>query len=309
MNQDFSPLVSVGFPTYNKPAGLASTLKLLTRQTYRNLEIIVSDNCSPTPEVGEIIAEFQRRDSRIRSFRQETNIGVGENHKFVVRKATGELFLWLHDEDEIPLDYIERLVARFAGSPQMQLVGPAGQRLLDGDLHYWCENVSNVGLSTFARLKGLIPRAYNKPHLVEQYWYGLYRRRSLVESLWKTRGLPRDTEFCLVFQLSEKGFVDCATEVLYKKATTKRDLQRYRCLEDIHRTWLQKRLGGEVERGLAVTLSMLSVIVRSRRLTAQEKCILTMACLSRFGAVAVKDTRRRLALRSRLKELLRRVSG
>ena len=40
------PLVSVGIPTYNRPKGLKRLLKQIQNQTYKNIEIIVSDNCS-----------------------------------------------------------------------------------------------------------------------------------------------------------------------------------------------------------------------------------------------------------------------
>ena len=45
------PLVSVGIPTYNRPEGLRRTLECITKQTYKNLEIIVSNNCSSGPEI------------------------------------------------------------------------------------------------------------------------------------------------------------------------------------------------------------------------------------------------------------------
>ena len=40
------PLVTVGIPTYNRPKGLERTLQCILNQTYANLEIIISDNCS-----------------------------------------------------------------------------------------------------------------------------------------------------------------------------------------------------------------------------------------------------------------------
>ena len=55
MMQESTPLVTVGIPTYNRPEGLERTLACITQQTYPNLEIIISDNCSPGPEVGEVI--------------------------------------------------------------------------------------------------------------------------------------------------------------------------------------------------------------------------------------------------------------
>jgi glycosyltransferase involved in cell wall biosynthesis len=94
-----NPLVSVGIPTYNRSEGLRRTLECITGQTYQNLEIIVSDNCSPGPDTEKIIREFMARDPRIHFFRQEENKGMNFNFKFVLEKASGEYFMWVADDD------------------------------------------------------------------------------------------------------------------------------------------------------------------------------------------------------------------
>lgn len=98
--EDNKPLVSVGIPTYNRPEGLRRTLACITGQTYRNLEIIVSDNCSPDSETEMVVREFMSKDSRIQYFCQVENKGAAFNFKFVLEKATGEYFMWAADDDE-----------------------------------------------------------------------------------------------------------------------------------------------------------------------------------------------------------------
>ena len=92
--------MSVGIPTYNRPEGLRRTLQCITGQTYKNLEIIVSDNCSPGLETEDVVREFVLKDSRIKYFRQAENQGPTFNLKFVLEKATGEYFMWAADDDE-----------------------------------------------------------------------------------------------------------------------------------------------------------------------------------------------------------------
>ena len=94
-----SPLCSIGVPTYNRPALLREALACLTAQTYENLEIIVSDNASPDPEVADVINDFSGRDPRIRSVRQPTNIGAVGNFQFVLNEARGPFFMWHADDD------------------------------------------------------------------------------------------------------------------------------------------------------------------------------------------------------------------
>lgn len=92
-------LVSVGVPAYNRPEGLGKTLRCLQGQSYRNLEIIVSDNGSPDPEVGKVAAGFMRTDPRISYFRQAENRGPLANFDFVLGKSAGEYFMWAADDD------------------------------------------------------------------------------------------------------------------------------------------------------------------------------------------------------------------
>ena len=63
MAQDI--LVTVGIPNYNGARYLEEVLVSLMKQTYKNLEILVSDNCSTDNSVA-IVEKLQRQDKRIR---------------------------------------------------------------------------------------------------------------------------------------------------------------------------------------------------------------------------------------------------
>ncbi len=100
------PLVSIGVPTYNRPKTLKKTLECLVNQTYSNIEIIVSDNCSTDEEVNTVINSFIK-DTRVKYFKQEVNKGAIFNFNFILEKATGEFFMRLADDDWIDLNYVE----------------------------------------------------------------------------------------------------------------------------------------------------------------------------------------------------------
>lgn len=107
---DDQPVVSVGIPTFNRPEGLRRSLECICRQTYPNLEIIVSDNASPGEETQRVVEEFMKRDGRIRYFRQPTNLGPVANFQFVLDVSTGKYFMWLADDDWRAPRYIEALL-------------------------------------------------------------------------------------------------------------------------------------------------------------------------------------------------------
>jgi len=107
MQANSEPLVTIGLPTYNRPAGLKKCLQTISSQSYKNLEIIISDNCSTDEKVQEVILEFAAKDSRIKHFRQTVNIGLEENFNFVYAKATADYFTWMSDDDHFDSNYIE----------------------------------------------------------------------------------------------------------------------------------------------------------------------------------------------------------
>jgi len=105
------PLVSIGMPVYNRPDGLRRALTCLTGQTYRNVEIIVSDNCSPGIDVKHVVESFIQYDKRISYFRQEASLGIAGNFKYVLKQATGDYFMWAADDDEWDKDFIKICLA------------------------------------------------------------------------------------------------------------------------------------------------------------------------------------------------------
>ncbi len=104
-------LVSIGIPTYNRPQLLAKAIESVIKQTHKNLDIVISDNASPGDETREIVRHYIERDSRIRYFRQEKNLGQVLNHKFVLEKASGKYFMWLSDDNSFESnDLVEKLL-------------------------------------------------------------------------------------------------------------------------------------------------------------------------------------------------------
>jgi glycosyltransferase involved in cell wall biosynthesis len=107
------PLVTIAIPTYNRAESyLPQALKSALNQTYPNLEIIVSDNCS-TDNTKAFVTGIV--DPRLRYFRHESNIGFQRNQNFCVEQAKGKYLLILHDDDLIDDDFIESCIRAVSG--------------------------------------------------------------------------------------------------------------------------------------------------------------------------------------------------
>lgn len=98
-------------PVYNRPEGLRRSLSCLTNQSYSNIEIIISDNCSPDDRVRRVAESFIVQDARIRYIRQQEPLPVGDNFRYVLQQAHGDYFMWASDDDEWAENFIEQCMA------------------------------------------------------------------------------------------------------------------------------------------------------------------------------------------------------
>jgi glycosyltransferase involved in cell wall biosynthesis len=171
------PLVSVGILTYNRPNGLRRTLECITGQTYKNLEIVVSNNCSPESETDDVVREFMARDSRIQYYRQDENKGQTFNFKFVFEKATGEYFMWAADDDEWESSFVDTLLPDLVNYSDISVV-MCGIKRVD-------ENGNLFDIIRFPELTDFNYHQFKFSLFVAShteisyYIYGLYRSKCL----------------------------------------------------------------------------------------------------------------------------------
>jgi glycosyltransferase involved in cell wall biosynthesis len=98
------PLVTIAIPTYNRAATyFPQSLQSALSQTYSNIEIVVSDNCS-TDRTQAMVTGIG--DPRIRYFRHDPGIGQKNNYNFCFEQAKGSYVLLLHDDDAIDDDFV-----------------------------------------------------------------------------------------------------------------------------------------------------------------------------------------------------------
>lgn len=111
-------LVSIIIPTYNRPTYLKQAIASALQQTYRNIEIIVSDDCSPeNPQ--KIIESFN--DERIRFQRNPKNLGISLNVINAFQQARGKYVASLNDDDIWNENFLEKLVPHLDANTDLVL--------------------------------------------------------------------------------------------------------------------------------------------------------------------------------------------
>lgn len=118
------PRVSIGLPVYNGENYLQSALDSLLAQTYKDFELIISDNAS-TDETQAICETYADIDSRIRYIRNNTNIGAAANYNLVFELARGEYFKWAAHDDTCAPEFLDSCVSILDRDVSVVLCHPA----------------------------------------------------------------------------------------------------------------------------------------------------------------------------------------
>ena len=118
------PLVSICVPTYNSARYLRPCLDSIVAQTYRNVEVIFSDNAS-TDETISILQEYVQRYGLALS-QNTANIGAGANFNKLIGLARGEYIALYHADDVYAKTIVEDSVHALNNDASIGLVGTLG---------------------------------------------------------------------------------------------------------------------------------------------------------------------------------------
>ncbi len=230
------PLVSVCIATYNRPEGLHRTLKCITGQTYKNIEIIISDDHSPEEETKRIVQEFMKNDPKIRFYRQKKNLGEHLNNIFLLEKVVGEYSMLACDDDEWEPGFIEECMRAFDESTILVFPHSRTHYRKQGTFRYHVMPELSRNKSKFENFVALYD------NLVVNIFYGIHRTDSLrqavkhgenydfIDICWLTKILLRGNIVIVDKLLFTAGIDDCEYEIKPAKVYKNRDFDYSTCL-------------------------------------------------------------------------------
>lgn len=172
--------LSLIIPVYGTERYLKRCIESVLEQNYRELEIIIVNDCSPG-NAEEIISEYKKKDDRIVYIKHEINRGLFQARLTGAKAATGEYIAFLDSDDYVTFDFYYSLVQKMQEEQADIVIGKTvveqanGQREIN-HFHDCCLNVDvligNEVKNTFFEQQG---RCYSW-HTI---WNKLYRK-----SLW-----------------------------------------------------------------------------------------------------------------------------
>ena len=91
--------IDILLPTYNGEKYLKEQLDSILNQTYKNIRLIISDDCSKD-STPKILEEYRKKDERIELYLQKENIGVVKGIEFLLKKVKSNYYM-LADQDDV----------------------------------------------------------------------------------------------------------------------------------------------------------------------------------------------------------------
>ena len=106
MNND--KLVSIIIPVYNGEQFLDKCMDSVLNQTYKNIEIILSDDGS-TDNSLDIIKKYAKNNKRVK-WDSHGNVGLSMTRNIAFEKVTGDYVTYLDVDDYFDYDFIENML-------------------------------------------------------------------------------------------------------------------------------------------------------------------------------------------------------
>lgn len=184
-------LVSVIMPSYNTAPYIAKSIESVLRQTYRNLELIIVDDCS-TDNTDEVVESFS--DSRIRYFHNEKNSGAAVSRNRALREARGQWIAFLDSDDLWTPEKLER---------QITFMNQNGYKFS----YTGYQEIDENGHETGARISG--PKKITHSGMVDYCWPGCLTVMydASVIGLIQIPDIKKNNDYAMWLDVSKKA--DC----------------------------------------------------------------------------------------------------
>lgn len=234
--------VSLGMPVYNGERYLEETFDSILAQTYRDFELVISDNGS-TDRTQEICESYATKDGRVKYHRNARNIGIAPNFNKVFDLCSGEYFKWTDYDDILAPEFLEKCVQGLERHPsaaccypKTRLIDDKGDKIKDFDPP---ENASSA--HAHLRFKSMI---LDPDHIVSQA-SGLMRA-SLVGKTVMHGSYPCSDEVFLAHLSLLGDFIELPDRLFYYRIHAKQSTKGVKASERSRVYFFDTSLQGKV---------------------------------------------------------------
>ena len=115
------PLISICIPAYKKPEFVIRAIQSIQKQTYKQVEIIISDD-SPNEDI-KIAIQSYISELNIKYYHNQPALKSPKNWNNAISLSTGDYFMLLHQDDWLEsVDCLATYINAFNSNPKAQFV-------------------------------------------------------------------------------------------------------------------------------------------------------------------------------------------
>jgi GT2 family glycosyltransferase len=118
-----APKISVLMPVYNPdPRWLSAAVESVKAQIYPHWELCIADDCSPNPEVRNMLSRYAAEDARIKVVFRDANGHISRASNDALALCTGEFTALLDHDDELSEDALYWVAEELRQFPNADLL-------------------------------------------------------------------------------------------------------------------------------------------------------------------------------------------
>ena len=204
--------ITIGIPTYKRNHLLIKTLNCLKNQTFKDIDIYVSNNSTDNQDIDEINKikkDIENEDFKFSLIHQKKNIGSINNLLFLLNLSNTKYFMWLCDDDEISPKCLEILISDIENNSDIISVAPYWSHITkEGDITI----KAPVTYSSNFKILRVINFLFKAD---DAFFYGLHKTKYLKKceylSFWSINKNIINWAYPYIFQIILKGKVFLAS--------------------------------------------------------------------------------------------------
>lgn len=190
------PLVTIGIINYNCIRFLENCVNSYLNQTYKNIEIIIVDDCSTDGSVQRL-KDLEQGNKNISCIYHEKNSGgPSQGIQEVIRQARGKYFQWIASDDYVEMDTIRKFVDNLEKTNNDYVY--CNFKIIDENntvISYWnyaLPTLKDMVRSIFANASGIMP-------MNGLYRLDFFRKNHITWSVYRNNDHSSDTINSLYF--------------------------------------------------------------------------------------------------------------
>lgn len=196
-------LVSICVPTFNGEKYLEEALASIKHQTYRNFEVIISDDNSSDRTMEILNAFKEETDFPVFVYSHKPS-GIGANWNNCIKKAKGKYIKFLFQDDILSATCLKEMVEILENQPEIGLVGCKRNFII----HSSCETNVQQWMEVYGDLQKYLDTGDKKILYLDHKLIG---RKDFLKSPYNKIGEPSS----VIFRKSvvkKSGFFDTDLE-------------------------------------------------------------------------------------------------